>query len=53
MLTTLALIALALVAWAAFSLVAGIAVGSLLRRGKPAPDVRRHPAPPRLVQPAA
>ncbi len=53
MLTTLALVALALVAWAAFSLVAGIVVGSLLRRGQPPADVRRHPAPPRLVQPAA
>lgn len=53
MLTTLALIALALLAWATLSLVAGIAVGSLLRRGQPAPDVRRHPAPPQLVRSAA
>lgn len=53
MLTTLTLVALALVAWAALSLVAGIVVGSLLRRGQPPADVRRHPAPPRLVQSAA
>ncbi|WP_341231830.1 hypothetical protein [Nocardioides salarius] len=53
MLTTIALIALALLAWAALSLVGGIVVGSLLRRGQPPADVRRHPAPPRLVQRAA
>ncbi|MBM7507697.1 hypothetical protein JOE61_001511 [Nocardioides salarius] len=53
MLTIVAIVALALMAWSILSLVAGIVVGSLLRRGQPPADVRRHPAPPRLVQPAA
>ncbi len=53
MLSIIVLTALALLAWSALSLVAGIAVGSLLRRRQPPADVRRHPAPPKLVQPAA
>lgn len=54
MLTTAALVILAALVWAAFSLLAGILVGQLLRRGeRPTPVVRRAPVRPRLVQPAA
>lgn len=54
MLTITAVIMLAALAWATFSLLAGILVGQLLRRGEqPAPVVRHAPTPPRLVQPAA